>query len=53
MVEFLMISGKLATLDLLKIEELLNKVYDVITLACDVTNKILSLKSVYIVNMVM
>ena len=46
-------SAKLATLGLLKIKRFWNKVYDVINSICDVTNKILSHKSNYIVDVVM
>ena len=53
MVEFLMISVKLATLGFLKIKAFWNKGYDVITSVCDVTNKILSRDSNYIVDAAM
>ena len=53
MVTTLMMTAKVATLGFLKIKVFLNKFYDVITCVHDVTNKILSLKSNYIVNMVM
>ena len=53
MVEFLMMSTKLATLGLLKIKVFWNKSYDVITSVFDVTNKILSSDSNYIVGVVM
>ena len=43
----------MATLGLLKIQLLWNKGYDVITLVLDVTSKILSRNSNYIVDMVM
>ena len=44
---------KLVTLDLLKIKVIWNKSYDVITSVSDVTNKILSCDSNYIVDVVM
>ena len=47
-----MVSAKLDTLDLLKIEAFSNKSYDIIISVHDVTNKILSRKSNYIVDMV-
>ena len=53
MVEFLMMSAKLATLGLLKIKVFWNKGYDVIISVHDVTNKILSRDSNYIVDVVM
>ena len=53
MIELLMMSVKLATLGLLKIKVFWNKGYDVITPVCDVTNKILSHDSNYIVDVVM
>ena len=53
MVEFLMMSAKLATLSLLKIKVFLNKGYEVITFVCDMTNKVLSRDSNYIVDVVM
>ena len=53
MVDFLMISAKLATLAILKIKVFWNKGYDVITPVCYVTNKILSHDSIYIVDVVM
>ena len=46
-------SAKLATLGLLKIKVFLNKGYDVIISVFDVTNKILSSDSNYIVDVVM
>ena len=46
-------SAKLATLGLLKINVFWNKDYDVITSACDTTNKILSRDSNYIADVVM
>ena len=53
MVTILMMSAKMATLGLLKIKVFWNKGYDVITSVCDVTNKILSRDSNYIVDVVM
>ena len=53
MVEFLMMSAKLALLGLLKTMVFLNKGYDVITSVYDVTNKILSRAPNYIVVVVM
>ena len=53
MVKFLMMSAKLATLGLLKINVFWNKGYDVITFVCDVTNKILSRDLNHIVDVVM
>ena len=53
MVEFLMMSAKLATLGLLKIKVFWNKGYEVITSVSDVTNEILSRDSDYIVDLVM
>ena len=52
MVEFLMVPAKLATLGLLKTEVFRNKGYNVKTV-CNVTNKILSHNSNYIVDVVM
>ena len=52
MVAVLMMSAKLATLGLLKIKIFWNKDYDVIIYAHDVTNKILSNDSSYIVDVV-
>ena len=52
-VEFFMMSAKLATLDLLKIKIFINKAYNVITSAHNVTNKILSRDSNYLVDVVM
>ena len=51
MVEVLMISAKLATLGFLKLKVVWSKGYDVIIFAGDVTNRILSRYSNYIVNM--
>ena len=48
-----MISAKLATLRLTKLEVFCNKGYDVITSVCNVTNKILPRDSNYIVDVVM
>ena len=53
MVTILMISAKLATPDLLKIKIFQNKGSDVIIPNYDVTNKILSRKSNYIIDVVM
>ena len=54
MVTILMISTKIATLGLLKIKVLWNKVYDVIIFVHGVTNKTLLLsQSNYIVDVVM
>ena len=53
MVEFLIMSAKLATLGLLKIKVFWSKGYDAITSACDITNNILSRESNYIVDVVM
>ena len=53
MVEFLMMSTKLATLGLFNIKVIWNKVYDVIISLFDVTNKILSSDSNYIIEVVM
>ena len=47
-----MMPAKLAALDLPKIKIFWNKGYDVITSICDVTNKILSRDSNYIVDVV-
>ena len=47
-----MMSAKLATVGLLKIKAFWNKGYGVITSVCDVTNKILSRDSNYIVDAV-
>ena len=48
-----MIPAKLATLGLLKIKVFLNKSYDVIISVSDVTSKILSRNSNYIVDVFM
>ena len=53
MVEFLMMSAKLATLGLLKIKVFWNKGYGVISSVCDATKKVLSRDSNYIVDVVM
>ena len=53
MVTILMMSSKLATLDLLKIKVFLNKPYDDTISVYDVTSRILSRDSIYIVNVVM
>ena len=45
--------AKMATLGLLKINEFWNKGYDVIIFVHDVTNKILSRGSIYIMDVVM
>ena len=48
-----MMSAKLSTLGFLKIELFWNKGYDIIISVYDVTNKVLSCDSIYIVNVVM
>ena len=53
MVAIVMVSAKLATIGLLKIEVFWNEGYDVIISAHDVTNKILLHNSNYIVGVVM
>ena len=53
MVIILMMSAKMATLVFLKINIFWNKVYDVMVSVHDVTNKILSRNSNYIVDVVM
>ena len=53
MVIILMISAKIATLGFLKIKVFWNKGYDVIIFAHDVTTKVLSHDSNYIVDVVM
>ena len=53
MVTILMMSAKMATLDLLKIKVFWNKDYDVTISVHDVTSKILSRDSNYIVGVVM
>ena len=53
MVTILMMSAKMATLGLLKIKVFWNEGYDVITSVHDITNKILSGESNYIVHLVM
>ena len=52
MVKILMISAKMAILDFLEIKAFRNKNYGVINSLYDVTNKILSHDSNYIVNVV-
>ena len=52
MVTILMMSAKMATLGLLKIKVFWNKGYDVINYVHEVTNKILSSKSNYIVDVI-
>ena len=53
MVTILMMSAKLPTPDLVKIKTFRNKGYDIIIPDYDVTNKILSRESNYIVDVVM
>ena len=53
MITILMILAKLATLGLLEIKVFWNKGYEVIISVYDVTKKILSCDSIYIVNVVM
>ena len=53
MVEFLMMSAKFATLDLLQIKIFLKKDYDVIFSVCDFTNEILSYDTNYFVEVIM
>ena len=53
MVTVLMMSAKMATLGLLEIKIFWNKVYDVLTFVNEVTNKILSGESNYIVDVIM
>ena len=53
MVTILMMSAKMSTLGLSEINVFRNKNDDVIVFVCDVTNKILSRDSNYIVNVVM
>ena len=53
MASILMISSKLVTLGLLEIKALRNKDYDVIIFVHDITNKIFSSYSNYIVDVVM
>ena len=52
MVAILMMSAKLETAGLLKVNVLRNKGYDLVIFVYDVTNKILSCVSNYIVDMV-
>ena len=53
MITILMMAAKMATLGLLKIKVLWNKVYDVIISVHDVTNKISSRDSNYAADLVM
>ena len=53
MITILIMSGKMATLSLLKIKVFLNKGYDAIISIYDLNNKILSRDSNYIVDVVM
>ena len=53
MITILKMLAKMATLDLLKLKVLWGKGYDVMASVHDVTNKILSCDSNYIVNVVM
>ena len=53
MVAILMMAGKVATLDFLKIKLFQNEGYDVIIYVHDVTNQILSCDPNYIVDLVM
>ena len=53
MVKILMMSAKMATLDLLKIKIFQNKGYDVINSVYDVTSKNLSRDSNYILDVIM
>ena len=53
MVTILMMSAKMATIDLSKIKVFRNKGYDVIIFVHEVTNKILSGDSNYILDVVM
>ena len=52
MVSILMMSAKMVTLDLLKIKVFSNKGYDVIISFHDITNRVLSRESSYIVDVV-
>ena len=52
MVTILMMSAKIATLDLLKIKVFRSKNYGVIIIVYNVTNKILSRESNHVVNVV-
>ena len=52
-ISILMMSSKMASPGLLKIKVFLNKGYDVVTYVHDVTNKILSHDSNYILDVVM
>ena len=53
MVEFFMMSAKLATPSLLKVKVFLNKGYDVTTSVCNVTNKVLLCDSIHSLDVVM
>ena len=53
MVTILIMSAKMASLDLFKIKVFWNKGYDVIIFVHDVTNKVLSRDSNYVVDVVM
>ena len=53
MVTFLMMWAKMATLGLLKIRVVWNKDYDIIVSIHDVTNKVLSYDSKYVIDVVM
>ena len=53
MVTILMISAKITTPGLLKIRVFRNNGHEVIIFVCDVTNKILSRDSIYIIDAVM
>ena len=48
-----MMSAKMATLDLLKVKISWNKSYDIIIFVHDVTHKVLSLESNYIIDVAM
>ena len=52
MVTILMLSAKMATLGLVKIKIFRNRGYDIIIFVHDVTNKILSRESNYIIDVV-
>ena len=53
MVTILMMSANIPTLGLLEINAFSNKGYDIIIFVSDITNKILSGNSTYVVNVVM
>ena len=53
MVKILMMSAKMATLDLLKIKVFWNKSYDVIIFVYDVINKNILRDSIYIIDVTM